>query len=157
MRPDPAEKLDPRAIWLWRIYGLFPGLFLAALAGAGVVGLSDSLRYAAAAAAAAYLVVTLFTAVIRPTYLARTWRYEITPDELYLQRGFLVVRRTVVPLVRVENVDTAQGPLASALGIMSLAVSTAAGTHEIPALPAESAEALRDQIARWAREARDDS
>lgn len=156
MRPDPTEKLDDRAIMLWRIHGLFPGIFLALFAGIPTFVLTEDLKLSAAAAAAGYLLVTIFTAVVRPSYLARTWRYEITPDELYLQRGWLVLRRTVVPLVRVENVDTIQGPLASMFGVMSVTVSTAAGSHEIPALPNETAESLRDRIATWAKEARDE-
>ncbi len=156
MRPDPIHSLDDRAITLWRIHGLFPGLLLGSVGGVTAFALAQSILWGAGTAAGVAFLIAIGTAGIRPSYLARTWRYEITPEEIYLQRGWLVIRRTVVPLVRVENVDTVQGPLASAFGVMSVTVSTAAGSHEIPALSTEVAEVLRDKIARYAREARDD-
>ena len=135
---------------------MFPGLIFATIAGVAAFAITREVDLAAAATGGVLFVAAIFFAGIRPSFLARTWRYEITPEEIYLQRGFLVIRRTVIPLVRIENVDTVQGPLASALSVMSVTVSTAAGSHEIPALSNDVAETLRDQIAVWAREAQDD-
>jgi hypothetical protein len=48
-----------------------------------------------------------------------------------------------------------QGPLAKLFGLSAVTVSTAASTHEIPALSDETADQLRDSISVLAREARD--
>jgi membrane protein YdbS with pleckstrin-like domain len=66
-----------------------------------------------------------------------------------------VVHRTLVPLVRVQHVDTVQGPVAKLFRLSAVTVSTAAGTHEIPSLSDDVADQLRDRISAMARQARE--
>jgi hypothetical protein len=93
--------------------------------------------------------------VVVPPLRYRYWRYHLDEHELELQRGLLVKRRTLVPLVRVQNVDTVQGPLLRYFGLSTVTVSTAAGTLEIPALSDAVADELRNQISSLARLARE--
>jgi len=58
-----------------------------------------------------------------------------------------------VPMLRVQHVDTTQGPLDQALGLATVVVHTAAGTTTIPALTEGDAGRLRDRIAALARTA----
>jgi hypothetical protein len=159
VRPPPKNPLSDGARSWFRAHGLFDVVFWGVAAGAvgGVASFVEAslLPWALAGFACVVALTALFHVGVRPAYLTRSWRYEITAHEVYLQRGVFVITRTVVPLLRIENVDTAQGPIARRFGVMSVSVSTAAGTHEIPALDAPVAEALRDRIARLAREARD--
>ena len=71
-------------------------------------------------------------------------------------RGIIVRKHTVVPFIRVQNTDTRQGPLLRMMGLASVTISTAAGSMEIPGLPAADAETLRDQAAEFARLAKED-
>ena len=159
VRPDPRNPLSDGALAWFRTHGVLNALGWTALVAcfsAVFVFIETSVwPWALAASLGVFTLVALFSIGIKPTYLVRAWRYEITEHEVYLQHGVFVIRRTVVPLLRIENVDTAQGPIAKRFGVMSVSVSTAAGTHEIPALEADIAESLRDRIARLAREARD--
>ncbi len=156
VRPAPKNPLSDGALAWFRTHGLFSVVFWSLVAGgvAATASFADASLMPWALAGFAGL-VALFSVGLKPTYLVRSWRYEITEHEVYLQRGVFVIRRTVVPLLRIENVDTAQGPIAKRFDVMSVSVSTAAGTHEIPALETSIAESLRDRIARLAREARD--
>jgi membrane protein YdbS with pleckstrin-like domain len=81
------------------------------------------------------------------------WRYEIRDEEIDLRHGTVKITRTLVPMLRVQHVDTTQGPLDQALGLATVVVHTAAGRTTIPALDDEYAGRLRDQIARLARTA----
>ena len=63
------------------------------------------------------------------------------------------ITRTLVPMLRVQHVDTTQGPLDQALGLATVVVHTAAGTTTIPALDEGHAGRLRDRIAALARTA----
>ena len=65
-------------------------------------------------------------------------------------------KRFVIPFIRVQNTDTRQGPLLRMMGLASVTISTAAGSMEIPGLPAAEAETLRDQAAEFARLAKED-
>jgi membrane protein YdbS with pleckstrin-like domain len=156
LKAEPADRLDPRAKLLWRLTGalqaapiLVGGAFgsyvlfwraevsfpLAVLPVLGALGL------------AALLVFVL------PSLLWRRWRYEIRPLEVDLQRGLVRVTRTLVPMARVQHVDTRRGPLQRRLGLSTVVFYTAAGPNEIPQLASGRAAEVRDRIAELTREA----
>jgi uncharacterized protein len=82
----------------------------------------------------------------------RTWRYEVRDEEIDLLRGAAVVRRTLIPMTRVQHVDTQRTPLSDLFELRSVTVHTAAGSHAIPALRPGDAAAIRDRIALLARQ-----
>ncbi|MFD1038372.1 PH domain-containing protein [Virgibacillus byunsanensis] len=98
-----------------------------------------------------YLFVFLF-----PKLRWKRWRYEVFEQEIYIQHGILIVSRTLVPMIRVQHVDTKQGPILKKFQLASVTISTAATTHEIPALLEEDASELRDRISALARVDEDD-
>lgn len=93
--------------------------------------------------------------VVAPIQWSR-FRYRIEPEFVRIRRGVFIHRHTLVPLVRVQNVDTAQGPLERRFGLSDVQLHNAATTHSIPNLETEVAEALREQLAELVRRARDD-
>lgn len=84
------------------------------------------------------------------------WRYEVFENEIEIQHGLIRVTRVIVPMVRVQHVDTSQGPLLRHYRLASVQISTAATVHDIPALELEEADELRDYISRLARVTEDD-
>ena len=74
-------------------------------------------------------------------------RYEIRPDEIDLQRGILWIERTLVPLARIQHVDTRQGPVQRRFGLSTVVFYTAAGPNQIPELSTQVAAEVRDRIA----------
>ena len=155
MKAEPAQRLDPRAKTLWRISNALGTLPL--LAG-GAFGSWVLLRVAEVPfllgilpfLAAAVLVVVFVGAVSDLRW--RRWRYEIREDEVDLQRGIFWVSRTLVPLARIQHVDTRQGPLQRRFGLATVVFYTAAGPNEIPELSAPVADGVRDRIAELTRE-----
>lgn len=81
----------------------------------------------------------------------RQYRYEVNENEIYIQSGIIFITRTVIPMVRVQHVDTEQGPFLRKEGLATVRIATAAGGGEIPALTEEDANDLRDQISVLAR------
>ena len=100
--------------------------------------------------AASVLFVSLASVV--PDLRWRRWRYEIRQDEVDLQRGVLWVTRTLVPLARIQHVDTQSGPLQRRFGLATVVFYTAAGANQIPELSAPVAAQARDRIAELTRE-----
>jgi uncharacterized protein len=82
----------------------------------------------------------------------RRWRYEIRVDEVDLQRGIVWVSRTLVPLARIQHVDTRSGPLQRRFALATVVFYTAAGPNQIPELSAPVAAQVRDRIAELTRE-----
>jgi len=155
LRAEPAERLDPRAKTLWRITGALGALPLLAVGASvswsllrvvGVPSLLGILPLLAALALSAAL------AGVVPDLRWRRWRYEIREDEVDLQRGILWVSRTLVPLARIQHVDTQSGPLQRRFGLATVIFYTAAGANQIPELSAPVAAEVRDRIAELTRE-----
>ena len=72
--------------------------------------------------------------------------YSISPDEIDLQRGWLVQSRTVVPMNRVQHLKSEQGLLARRFHLSDLHIHTAAGAIVIDGLDQHEAAAVRARI-----------
>lgn len=153
MRNKPRQRIDPKAVSYWRwSASIKTGFFLLIPTGYQLVRQHWQwpawISYALLGLVLSYAVYAIF---IRPSVTWRTWRYEVTEQEIDLLHGVFVKTRTLIPMVRVQHVDTEQGPLLRRFGLSSVNISTAAGSHEIPALDDKVAERLRDQISVLAR------
>src|SRR3954470_22065662 len=144
MTPEPSRRLAPTARWLWRAQGL--GITVAALIAAGVLS--------SQAGGVVWMLLPLAVAVVGigllPELRWARWRYEVRDEEIDLRHGTVRITRTLVPMLRVQHVDTTQGPLDQALGLATVVVHTAAGATTIPALEEAHAGRLRDRIAALA-------
>jgi uncharacterized protein len=152
--PDPRHQLDPRARSLWRLGALFNGallvLFVAAISfGPRQVIVEYDSRWAWLVTGIV-LSLALLNAWIGPNLRYRYWRYEIRADEADLQHGWLVRTRQLVPMARIQHVDTRRGPLDRRFGLASVVLYTAAGPAFIPALASDVAADVRDRIATLA-------
>lgn len=158
-----GQKLDPRIKNVWRFSDaiVLVLIFLCVVAVGGIALLVDedtawwAEPYCLITTIVFIALLLLFWFVITPLRYIR-WRYELSQDFLNISRGIIVHKHTVVPFIRVQNTDTRQGPLLRMMGLASVTVSTAAGSMEIPGLPAAEAETLRDQAAEFARVAKED-
>jgi len=150
MRPDPREPIDARAVTVWRIAGVLDALAVVVVAGV-VIGLSAADVLPGYAAAAAAVILAIIVVAVVPKVRWMRWRYEVSEDEVYLRHGLFIRRRVLIPMTRVQHVDTKAGPLLRAFGLSTVTVATAGGEHEIPALSDEVADHLRDRIAVLAR------
>ncbi len=75
--------------------------------------------------------------------------YAMGVDQLRVVQGFLFHTDTLVPFVRVQHIDVAQGPVERLFGLSRLVVHTA-GTHNsiitLPGLARADAEAIRETV-----------
>lgn len=155
---EPQRRLAPAAKSLWRLttaIWLFPALFVAswpatALAGAGAGTGVVILPFLAA------VVGVALAMIIVPTLRYRRWRYEIRDDEIDIRHGALLVRRTLVPMSRVQHVETRSGPLQGAFDLATVAFHTAAGENAIPQLLNPEADEVRGRVAALARTSSDE-
>jgi membrane protein YdbS with pleckstrin-like domain len=147
--PAPARTLAPEARGLFTLQalgGTLPlagaGLIAALLVPGGAIGMVLGLLAVAAA-----LLITWWVPALR----VRSYRYAVREEEIDLQHGVLSLTRTLVPMVRVQHVDTHQTVLSKTFGMAAVRFHTAAGALSIPALRQDEADAIRDRIAELAR------
>ena len=151
--PEPSRRLPPaaRGYFVLEALGGGIGMTVAAVVAAGLLDghLPDLLVLGLRTLVP---VLVLGGAIAAGMLRYRHWRYELRDEEIDLQRGAIVVTRTLIPIVRVQHVDTRRGWLGDQLGVQAVVVHTAAGSHEIPALTPGEAAAVRDRIAVLARQ-----
>jgi len=97
----------------------------------------------------AALLIGVWLAVIAPPRRWRHWRYAFTGTELHVSHGWWTQVHTIVPVLRVQHIDVAQGPLERSFGVARLVLHTAGSDNTIVTLPGvtrETAEAIRDTI-----------
>jgi uncharacterized protein len=148
--PEPTRTLAREARWLWRGEQLL-GWTIAAVVGwivaaqlNGAIGLALRL---------VPIVGLLICVPLVPSLRWRHWRWEVRPEAIDIRRGTFTIRRTLVPMLRVQHVDTTRGVVEQSLDLATVVVHTAAGSHSIPLLSVADAAELRDRIADLARTA----
>jgi membrane protein YdbS with pleckstrin-like domain len=171
MRALPTRKLDKRITRVWRLSATVNVLIwsLIALVPCVVAWLTLDGQYGSNDQIAAGImgIVTLSVGVLAllafiifvvvvPKVRWIQWSFEVHEEEIDIHKGIFWRKRIIIPLIRVQNVDTKQGPIMRANGLASFTVATAAGEHEIPGLEVAEADALRDHVAVLARIAQED-
>jgi len=105
----------------------------------------------AAAAGMTVLGIVAFV-VIAPLWRYRVHRWEISPASgppaVYTRTGWITQERRIVPISRVQTVDTYRGPLDRLFGLANVTVTTAssAGAVRIVALDSEVADRVVAQL-----------
>lgn len=146
--PAGMEPVEPAYAWVLRIrfiIGWLPPL-IGALVLDTVLFEGEPFRgYLSIVVALAALAVI----VIAPSRIHRRLGFRLGERALRIVRGWLFHTDTVVPLVRVQHIDVARGPLDKLLGTATLVVHTA-GTHNsvvtLPGLAPERAISMREDI-----------
>jgi membrane protein YdbS with pleckstrin-like domain len=140
----PARELSPVARNVWMLHQF---LIWGALTIAGIV--------VSVTAGGPWFVIPLVLGALctyaLPALRWRRWRWDINDEGIDIQHGTFTVRRTLVPWVRVQHVDTRRDIFEQIFTLSTVVVHTAAGSHSIPLLPAREADELRTRIAGLAR------
>jgi len=149
----PTNRLDSRVKTAWRLQsGLgWAPIVIAALVFLGLAPVIGMSAWPGVITLAVVVSLLVLAVTIVPEIRYRRWRWEVRDEEIRLQTGLIVRELTVIPMVRVQHVDTAQGPIMRALDLSDVHIFTAAGKHAIPALKEADAASLRDRIAVLAR------
>jgi membrane protein YdbS with pleckstrin-like domain len=147
---EPSRTLAREALWVWRGEQVL-AWGVAVVIGSGVASqLDGALSTLARAVPIAGLVIC---AVLVPSLRWRRWRWEVRPEAIDIRHGTFTIRRTLVPMLRVQHVDTRRNPVEQSLDLATVVVHTAAGSHTIPLLRVADAAEVRDRIAELARTA----
>ncbi|MBS4161367.1 MULTISPECIES: PH domain-containing protein [Bacillus] len=153
MRSEPKNQISREGVKVWKISAAITSCILFLMA-AGLFTLTVFFKWPlwiGILGAVLWLGISVIIIFIIPNIRHRIWRYEVHENEIDIQHGIFVVTRVIVPMVRVQHVDTSQGPLLRKYNLASVQITTAATTHSIPALDMEEADQLRDFISRLAR------
>ncbi|MEK5336719.1 PH domain-containing protein [Bacillus safensis] len=158
MRKQPQRQISLNGLKVWRLQnGIISLIFLLIIIGVFIASYYFQWPYwIGAILSGLWVLQVIFGIWLIPKIRHHIWRYEVFENEIEIQHGLIRVTRVIVPMVRVQHVDTSQGPLLRRYRLASVQISTAATVHDIPALELEEADELRDYISRLARVTEDD-
>jgi len=139
---EPAHLVSPRAVAYWRLTALFGALVLWALLAGGYAALPERPWWVTVLVSMA-LLASLARVLVMPTIRFRVHRWEVTPTAVYTRSGWLAREQRIAPLSRVQTVDTAQGALMRAFGLMSITVTTASAAGPVTIMGLDTATAQR--------------
>jgi uncharacterized protein len=145
---EPAHLVSPRARLMWLIEGATLMLvLLAAQVGWWFVDGAPS-RTPQWVVGAVWLVITVVYLSVMPVWRYRVHRWEHTDTAVYTQTGWLDQERRIAPVSRIQTVDMTRGPVAQALGLASVTVTTAsaAGPLKINGLDLDVARHLVEDL-----------
>ena len=158
MRKQPVNRISMKGLRVWRLYGVIQTLMVLFI-GIGVVVSTyrgDWPGWIYIITASVVIMYGCFFIYLFPKIKWSRWRYEVRQSEIELQHGLFIVKRTLIPMVRVQHVDKSQGPFLRKYNLAGITVSTTATNHVIPALVTEEADELRNRISELAKVAVDD-
>ena len=155
----PANRVSRKAIWYWTINA---AIFWLVVIGAQVLGVVIS-----SPNVPGWLAVTLTISVIlgicyvaiMPTWRYRVHRWEITPDAVYTQSGWLNQEWRVAPISRIQTVDAERGPIEQLFGLSKVTVTTAsaAGPIHIKCLDVATANTVVEELTQASQATRGDA
>jgi membrane protein YdbS with pleckstrin-like domain len=141
----PARRLSPVARRVWILQQV---LIWGALT---IVGVVVTLTAGVGPWFLIPLVIGIAAGIGVPRLRWARWRWDIGDEGIDIQHGTIAIRRTLIPWIRVQHVDTRRGIFEQIFSLATVVVHTAAGSHTIPLLPAQQADELRTRIAGLAR------
>jgi membrane protein YdbS with pleckstrin-like domain len=145
---EPTRRLAANARWRWRLQQVL--FWLVVLVVAQIVAGQIDAGWASRIAWLPLLGLVVGAALV-PELRWRRWRWDVTPEAIVIRHGTFTVTETLVPVARVQHVDTTSDIAEQALDLSTVVVHTAAGSHKIPLLSVAQADELRDRIAELAR------
>ena len=158
MIPEKATQLPKTAKIVWLIHDVIALLFLVVVE---IIIYMLFLRgnfHQLAMMILISMVLLAILPVIHMTlipYFYRFRRYVIDDQAVYIYRGFIFRKSESIPLNRIQNVDTKQGPILRYFKLMDLSIETAAHGFKIEAIDEATAKKLRGQLVEAALHARE--
>lgn len=149
MTTKPKDTLDPTALTAWRFKGLIWGIIYLLI----IIGYAIATRFLDVLPLwGIWVLVGIFTFLLTlqvgivPEYRMRYWGYEIRDDAIDIQSGFIIIKRVLIPISRVQHIDLAAGPILRKYRLASVEITTAGSNHAIPALSLETAMSIREKL-----------
>jgi len=142
---DPDWRLpSPRLLTMRRVQVTACGVGVAVVLFAVLVSSTATWAVIAAVAAlAAGAIAQIFVA-----RRVRAWGYAEREDDLFVKRGVLFSRLSVIPYGRMQFVDVTAGPVERLFGLATVRMHTAAAASDarIPGLDSDEAARVRDRL-----------
>ncbi len=144
------RSLSPKALKLMRITSVI-SMSILIIIPAAVACVAVAIDYSITAGLlilACAVVFSVLYIIFTPKIRFRRYKYLIASDRVEIIEGLLFIKRTIIPIDRVYQIDIKKGPLDNAVGVAKVMVTTAGSFASFRFLEPEVA----DEIAMYLNE-----
>lgn len=166
LRP-PVNRVAPRAVAQWSVEYVLAGAVIAGQAWATAAWVDSAGDPPLPAFAVRHVwwypvlaaAIGVAAAAVVPIWRYRVHRWEVSSDVLYTRTGWFHRHWQLVPVSRIQTVDSRQNWLERLLGLATIHVNTASheGSSQVAGLPVAYATRLAADLAGRADALRDDA
>ncbi len=138
------ERLDRKIRTVWITISAITSSFIGLL-----IAVPVHLVLGSPALTAIAFIIIPFISVNYSRYRYKNWLFKVHEDHLEINHGVITKTSMAIPYVRVQHIDTNQGPIERFLGLASLRVYTAGSRGadmRIPGLKKERAEEMQEEL-----------
>jgi membrane protein YdbS with pleckstrin-like domain len=148
------KRISPFSTKLWAIDGyLTSGIFLIIAVILNMFLEFNALwKYILTGSIYVISLIVLMCSLFIPKYKYEKFRYDIDDEKISLRYGVLEEKNVIIPMRRVQYVDTEQGILLKKYDLINLMVHTAGGSYTIPYLEKEIGTKLQLSITKKVQE-----
>ncbi|HLR54041.1 MAG TPA: PH domain-containing protein [Pseudogracilibacillus sp.] len=97
------------------------------------------------------VIIDIWSIGLRPYLLYKNTRYEINEDYLQVKSGAMFEKFEMIPMTKIQSVETNQGPIMRKFDLCTVSVETMGSTHAILGIEKKKAIQARNDIAQFAK------
>ena len=146
--PTERHRLPARVIRYWRWRAFYSSLPLLVLLVSGAIVLPWDPWWVRWGVVGVFVAVIAGCMIILPPVRYRVFWYAISSTEIDIQSGIIFIKRSLVPMHRVQTLRTERGPMADHYRMTTLKIRTAAGSVSLSGLDRAEADELCERIGR---------
>lgn len=148
------EKISHYSRKMWTIEGLISAGVILAIAVVLNIFLEFNVlwKYVLIGSIYGIAFLILIYSLFIPKYKYEKFRYHMDEEKIILKYGVFFETSVIIPMRRVQYVDTEQGIILKKYKLIKLTVHTAGGQHEIPFLESEIGNKLGISITKIVQE-----
>ena len=146
--PTERHRLPARVTRYWRWRAFYCSLPLLVLLVSGAIVLPWGPWWVRWGIVGVVVAVVAACMIILPPIRYRVFWYAISSTEIDIQDGIIFIKRSVVPMHRVQTLRSERGPMADHYRMTNLKIRTAAGSVSLSGLDRGEADELCERIGR---------
>ncbi len=88
----------------------------------------------------------VYSVFIGPALFIYMWRYEIDENSVTYQKGRLIIRRTVIPMGKIQHITTVTNPVLDKFGLVEVKIQTLTENHAFNYIDIKESEQVINNI-----------
>ena len=95
------------------------------------------------------IIIILLYFIIKVILNIKYWSYDLDKEKLTYIKGFYSINKTIIPLVKIEQITNITNPLLNKYSLVKINIVTTTNTHTLLPIPKDEADKLINFITAY--------